>query len=116
MSTSSGRYRPSGYLSARLLAELFERVEGETAQGGRTVSYEPLGVVWLAPGVRSMASGGEAGAPRAVERMEAVTRAEERLVAGRVLRLRGQDWTIRLVDPDRPRAGRATLHLERDAR
>lgn len=101
----------------RRLAELVEAVESETAQGGRAVSYELLGVVWLALGRRVQSEGqGAAGRPEAVERLEAVTRMEPRLAAGRIVRLDGQDWRIRLVDPDRPRPGRATLSLERNSR
>ncbi|WP_374274994.1 head-tail adaptor protein [Brevundimonas sp.] len=100
----------------RRLGELLEAVETETAQGGRAVSYEPLGVVWLALGERSRSEGATAGQIEAVERLQAVTRMEPRLVAGRVVRLDGRDWRIRLVDPDQPGPGRATLSLERTTR
>lgn len=100
----------------RRLGELVEAVESETAQGGRAVSYQPLGVVWLALGRRTRSEGQAAGQPEVVERLEAVTRMEPRLAAGRIVRLDGQDWRIRLVDPDRPRPGRATLSLERSTR
>ena len=36
----------------RALAGLFEGVESETPYGGRAVSWEPLGSVWLKPGPR----------------------------------------------------------------
>jgi hypothetical protein len=111
----SGRYRPSAYLSARLLAELFQPVAAETPAGGRSVSYEPLGVVWLAPGTRRRRERAEAGAPaRILETLTATTRTDGRLAVGRLLRFGGADWAVRMVEPETPRPGRATLSLERE--
>lgn len=96
----------------RKLAELLERVEGTTAQGGRAVSYEPLGFVWIAPGTvrRGVRTGGE-GVAEALS-LIAECRADGRLTEGRLLRWDGADWRIALVDAATP--GRARLMLERD--
>lgn len=96
----------------RRLAELLERVEGPTPQGGRAVSYEPLGFVWMAPGPvrRTVRTGGE-GAVEALT-MTAECRADERLTEERLLRLDGADWRIAVVDEAKP--GRARLMLERE--
>lgn len=91
---------------------MLERVEGLTAQGGRAVSYEPLGFVWISPGAvkRSARSGGE-GPVEALGRT-AECRADGRLIEGRLLRFGGADWRIALVDEAAP--GRARLNLERE--
>jgi hypothetical protein len=116
MGRFSGRYRPSGYLSApgamRLVAGLFERVETTTPMGGQAVSYEPQGSVWIALGARRRRAVTEAGAPvRIVETASAEARADGRLAEGRVLRFSGSDWAIRAVEAPAP--GRAKLSLER---
>jgi len=100
----------------RKLAELLARVEGVTPQGGRAVSYESLGVVWIAPGPvkRAVRTGGE-GAAEALS-LTAECRADGRLTEGRLLRWDGADWRIALVDAaahGRP-LGRARLMLERE--
>ena len=96
----------------RKLAELFERVEGVTAQGGRAVSYESLGFVWIAPGaVKRWVRGGGEGPVEALS-LTAECRADGRLSEGRRLRLDGADWRIGLVDEAAP--GRARLNLERE--
>ena len=96
----------------RKLAELLARVEGVTAQGGRAVSHEPLGFVWIAPGPvkRGVRTGGE-GVAEALS-LAAECRADARLTEGRLLRWDGADWRIALVDEAAP--GRARLMLERD--
>ena len=96
----------------RKLAELLARVEGVTAQGGRAVSHEPLGFVWIAPGPvkRGVRTGGE-GVAEALS-LSAECRADARLSEGRLLRWDGADWRIALVDEAGP--GRARLMLERD--
>ena len=96
----------------RKLAELLARVEGVTAQGGRAVSHEPLGFVWIAPGPvkRGVRTGGE-GVAEALS-LAAECRADARLSEGRLLRWDGADWRIALVDEAGP--GRARLMLERD--
>lgn len=96
----------------RVLAALFQPVEAETAQGGRTVSYEELGAAWLALGPRKRAERHDDGHGRAVETCEAETRRDARLTAGRMLRFGGGDWRIVAVD-DGGGNGRATLSLER---
>ena len=95
----------------RVLADLFHLVEAETPAGGRSVSYERLGEVWLAPGPvrrRTMAA-----PPVLVATMTAETRDDGRLVAGRILRFSGADWRIVLAEPDPETPGRLRLSLER---
>lgn len=96
----------------RRLAELLEPVEAETLHGGRAVSYESLGPVWLRLETPRQRERTEAGVTSVVEIVRAGARADPRLIKGRVLRLDGADWTIALVtaDPDRP--GRVDLSLE----
>ena len=100
-------------LRARTLAELLDPVEAETPYGGRVVSFESLGVVWLALGARRSRERVEDEVARSVETLEVGVRVDPRLSEGRVLRFGGGDWTIRRIDGDPPRPGRATLSLER---
>lgn len=100
-------------MSARrraLLAELFEVTEVETPYGGRSLTHEPLGFVWLKPGPVRLRRRGEAGMSEASEIATAEARADGRLMAGRLLKFDGADWRIaagETVD------GRAILNLER---
>lgn len=114
MTTLSRGYRPSAYLSPmRVLASLFEVVEAETPYGGRSVTYEALGVAWLALGARRRRGKSEPGGSRSIETVSAETRDDPRLAEGRVLRFGGADWTIIAVDGVDGRPGRATVGLER---
>lgn len=113
MKASSSRYRPSAYLSARVLAELLQPVEAQTPYGGRVVTYDDVGIVWLSLGARRSRDRVEDDIVRSVETLEAQVRVDPRLVEGRVLRFGGGDWTIRRVDGDPDRPGRANLSLER---
>ena len=94
----------------RVLAELFEGVESQTPYGGRAVSWNPLGSAWLALGRRRLRDKAEVGGARPSEAVTAETRADPRLVAGRVLRFGGSDWRIRSGETV---GGRAILNLER---
>lgn len=97
----------------RVLAQLLEPVEAETPYGGRSVTYEPLGTVWLRLAGRRRRERNEAGVASVVEVATAEVRVDPRLTEGRVIRFGGADWTIGAIDghPDQP--GRATLTLER---
>ncbi len=97
----------------RLLAELLEPVEAETPYGGRVVSYEPLGAMWLRVDGRRRRERTEAGVTSTVEVCVAETRADPRLIEGRVVRFGGGDWAIAAVNGDPERAGRVTLNIER---
>nr|WP_316628997.1 phage head-tail adapter protein [uncultured Brevundimonas sp.] len=97
--------------AVRALAGLYRPVEAETPYGGRSVTFEPMGSVWLKGGTRRRVERGEGDQRRSVETMKAETRADPRLALGRVLRFGGADWTIRLVADQRP--GRVELDLER---
>lgn len=96
----------------RVLASLWAPVETETPYGGRVVSHEALGAVWLSCGARRRREtrDGETG-PRGIETMTAETRADPRLIEGRTVRFGGGDWAIRAVEAVTP--GRARLSLER---
>lgn len=94
----------------RVLAGLFEGVESQTPYGGRAVSWEPLGSVWLKPGPRRRREKSEAGGARVTELLTAEARADARLSAERVLQFGGADWRIRSVETV---GGQAILNLER---
>jgi hypothetical protein len=96
-----------------MLGELFERVEAETPYGGRAVSWEPLGAVWLKVEGRRRRERMEAEGTAAVEVVTAEARTDPRLVEGRVIRFGGADWTIAQVDVEAERPGRSELQLER---
>lgn len=94
----------------RILAELFESIEVETPYGGRALSHEPRGYVWLKTGARRRRERpGPAGA-RTVETLTAEIRADPRVSAGRMLRFGGGDWRITATQSV---GGRGILDLER---
>ncbi len=97
----------------RVLGELFEAVTAETPYGGRAVSFEPLGMVWLALEGRRRRERSEAEGAVAVEIATAEARTDPRLIEGRVIRFGGADWAIAQVDAGADRPGRSTLQLER---
>lgn len=93
-----------------LLAELFEVVEAETPYGGRSRTYDPVGSAWIRSGATRRRDRSEAGATTTIETLMAESRADTRLIAGRVLRFGGADW--RIASGERF-GGRAILNLER---
>lgn len=97
----------------RTLAQLLEPVEAETPYGGRVVSYESLGSVWLRIDGQRRRKRTEAGVTSTVESAAAATRADSRLSEGRVVRFGGGDWLIEAVNVDPDRLGRVTLNIER---
>jgi len=97
----------------RVLAQLLEPVEAETPYGGRAVSFQALGSVWLKLDARRRRQATETGVTSATEVATAETRTDPRLVEGRVIRFGGADWTIAAVDADPERPGRSRLSLER---
>lgn len=97
----------------RTLAELLEPSQAETPYGGQVTTFELLGVAWLELGARRSRDRVEEGLSRSVETLEAGVRVDPRLTEGRVLRFGGGDWTIRRIDGEPGRPGRATLSLER---
>ena len=97
----------------RVLGELFKAVEAETPYGGRAVSFEPLGMVWLGVEGRRRRERSEADGSVATEVATAEVRTDPRLVEGRVIRFGGADWTIAQVDVEAERPGRSRLGLER---
>lgn len=96
-----------------MLAELLEPVEAETPYGGRIVSHEPLGWVWLRLETRRRRDRTDGRAVSAVEIATAETRADPRLTEGHLVRFGGGDWVIAAIDGDPDRAGRVTLTIER---
>lgn len=97
----------------RVLAQLLEPVEADTPYGGRAVSYEALGSVWLRPDARRWRERTEAAVTSTVEVATAETRIDPRLIESRVIRFGGADWLIAAVDNDPDRPGRVTLNIER---
>lgn len=97
----------------RLLAGLFEAIENETPFGGRAVSWQARGSAWLKLDGRRRRERTEAGVTRVVEAAVAESRADPRLIEGRMLRFGGGDWAIVMVDTDAARSGRMKLSLER---
>jgi len=97
----------------RVLGELFEAVTADTPYGGRAVSFEPLGAIWLKVEGRRRRERSEAEGTVVVELATAEVRTDPRLVEGRVIRFGGADWTIGQVDVDAERPGRSELQLER---
>lgn len=96
----------------RVLARIEQPVESETPYGGRVVTYEHQGMMWLACGARRRRERSEGGqAARAVETMSATCRRDGRMAEGLVLRFGGADWTVRGVET--VEAGRLKLDLER---
>lgn len=93
-----------------LLARLFELICADTPYGGRSVTYEPAGSVWLKPGPVRRRERGEAGTGQVSEIMTGEARADTRLTAGRILRFGDGDW--RIISGETV-GGRAILNLER---
>lgn len=93
-----------------LLAELFEAIEADTPYGGRSVTYDAVGWVWLKPGAVRQRQRSEAGMSATTETATAEARADSRLTAGRVLRFQGADWRIASSEAI---SGRTILNLER---
>ena len=97
----------------RVLAELYQPVEAETPYGGRVVSHEALGVVWLSVGGRRRRERTDGDVTRAVEAISAGARVDPRLIEERMLRFGGADWIIVGVEGDAERPGRVTIEMER---
>lgn len=114
MSVVPKGHRPAAGLSPmRILAGLLQPLEAETPYGGRSVTYDSLGVAWLAIRERRRRERTDAGVIRTVEVMTADSRADPRLAEGRVLRFGGGDWAIVMIDTETGSPGRVLLSLER---
>ena len=96
----------------RLLGNLLQPVEAETPYGGRVVSYEPVGSLWLSLGARRRRERTEGGVTRGVETLSATVRADPRLEEGLVVRFGGADWAVVGIEADPKAAGRVRLNLE----
>ena len=92
------------------LAELFEVIEAQTPYGGRSLTYERIGSVWIRLGPVRRRSRSEAGEAETTETLTAEGRSDPRLTVGRLLRFSGADWRIVAVESV---GGRAILNLER---
>lgn len=97
-----------------MLAELLQPVEGETPDGGRTRSYQPLGMVWLKPGPTRRRERSDSVGTRSIEVMSVETRTDPRLAEGGVLRFGGGDWSVVGLEGVDGRPGRVELVLERE--
>ncbi len=94
----------------RILAGLFEGVESQTPYGGRAVTWESLGSVWLKPGASRRRESKDVSGLHVSEARAAEARADVRLTVGRVLRFGGADWRIAGCETV---GGQAILNLER---
>ena len=97
----------------KVVANLVRAVEAETPYGGRAVSYEPVGSLWLALGARRRRERTEAGVTRGVETLSATVRSDPRLAERLVVRFGGADWSVVGIEADPRAAGRVRLNLER---
>ena len=97
----------------KVVASLVRPVEAETPYGGRVVSYEPVGSLWLSLGARRRRERTEGGAARGVETLSATVRADPRLAEGLIARFGGADWSLVGIEADPKAAGRVRLNLER---
>lgn len=100
----------------RRLAEVSAGSESETPFGGRSVTWEPVCVAWLAVVSEQPdeARDGEEP-PRERRRLTAETRADPRLARGQRVELDGVAWRLAHVLAEAPRPGRMTLSLERES-
>ena len=71
----------------KVVASLVRPVEAETPYGGRVVSYEPVGSLWLSLGARRRRERTEGGVTRGVETLSATVRADPRLADCELVRL-----------------------------
>ena len=99
----------------RTLAQLFARTETETELGGRTISWSPLGDLWLRLEAPRVSEDGPADTePIRRETRQAESRADPRVAAGQRVDCDGAEWRLGRVDRDQPRPGRMTLILKRE--
>lgn len=96
----------------KVVASLMRAVEAETPYGGRVVSYEPVGSLWLALGARRRRERTESGVTRGVETLSATVRSDPRLAERLVVRFGGADWSVVGIEADPRAAGRVRLNLE----
>ena len=97
----------------KVVASLVRPVEAETPYGGRVVSYELVGSLWLELGARRRRERTEGGVTRGVETLSATVRSDPRLAEGLVVRFGGADWGVLGLEADPKAAGRVRLNLER---
>ena len=104
--------RGATVIAARLplLAEVLDAVEAETPYGGRSITYEPVGLAWIRLGPTRRRGRSEAGVAAVVEALTAESRLDARLIPGRLLRFGGADWRIGSTESI---GGRTVLNLER---
>ncbi|WP_420470836.1 phage head-tail adapter protein [Brevundimonas sp. FT23042] len=93
-----------------ILASLLDAVEADTPYGGRSVTYEVIGAVWLTPGPVRRRERAESGMARLTETMTGEARSDPRLREGRLLRFCGGDWRLCATETV---GGRSILSLER---
>ncbi len=93
-------------------AALYGVTESETAYGGRTKTLSLVKTVWgdfrPKPPAREATSDGDSYQQ---QQAEFLTRSDEDLIHGAVLRIQGSDWTILSVDTDAD--GTVRLRIER---
>src|SRR5690606_31430297 len=97
----------------KVVASLVRPVEAQTPYGGRVVSYEPVGSLWLSLGARRRRERTDAGVTRGGGARSAAVRAGPGVEEGLVVRFGGADWGGVGVEADPKAAGRVRLSLER---
>ncbi len=99
----------------RTLAQVFLRTETETELGGRTLSWTPLGDLWirLSSPQRHGDGSGETR-PVVTEKALAESRFDPRVQPAQRVDIRGVSWRLVHVDRDTPKMGRMILTLTRD--
>jgi len=97
----------------KVVASVVRAVGAETPYGGRAVSYESVGSLWLSLGARRRRERTEGGVTRGVETLSATVRADPRLAEELVVRFGGADWGVVGIEADPKAAGRVRLNLER---
>ena len=98
----------------RTLAVLEGVTEAETVFGGRTKTWVQIAALWVDLRPLGHREAGEAASrPGLVETAEAQAHRHAAAARGQRLKAGGEAWRVVAVSPDRPRAGRMLLHLER---
>ncbi len=99
----------------RTLAQVFSRSEAETDFGGLTVTWTPLGELWLSLASPQRYEDGTGDArPVVSEKVLAGSGSDPRVQPGQRVDVGGVAWRLVHVDRDAPKMGHMTLTLTRE--